>query len=100
MKQYYTLIQDFTPANDRNLADYLDEQGIKFHLGAEFSTALKEVGYRPESDANKLMRRCTVLIDEHELSAIMLSVGGVSVVGNSPTVNLKNKVRGWFKWMP
>jgi len=99
VKQYYTLIQEFTPVNDRNLCDYLDEQGIKFDIGAEFTTDLKEVGYRPMTIDDKLMRRCTVLIEEHELSAIMLSVGGVTVVDNKPFINIKNKVRGWFRWM-
>jgi hypothetical protein len=99
VKQYYTLIQEFIPTNDRNLCDYLDEQGIQFDVGAEFTTELKEVGYRAITDGDKLMRKCTVLIEEHELSAIMLSVGGVTVVGNRPFVDMKNKVRGWFKWM-
>jgi hypothetical protein len=40
-----------------------------------------------------------VLIEEEELSAIMLSVGGVSVIQNRPYINAKNKIRGMFKWI-
>lgn len=97
MKQYYTLIQEFVPTNERRLSEYLTEQGIVHEVGADFADEFKKLGYYMSTD--KLMLKCTALIEEHELSAIMLSVGGVTVVDNRPFINAKNKVRGWFKWI-
>jgi len=101
MKQYYTLVQAFSPENDKHLEDFLREQGIDFDLGADIASELKEFGYKELSGAHPmaLLKKYTVLIEEHELSAIMLSVGGVTVIRNRPAVNAKNKVRGMFKWI-
>jgi len=100
MKQYYTLIQEFVPTNERSLSEYLTEQGIEHEVGADFSEEFRRRGYHvPTMQDDKLMSRCIALIEEHELSAIMLSVGGITVVDNRPFINIKNKVRGWFKWI-
>lgn len=99
MRQYYTLIQDFSPLNDRSLSEYLTEQGIKYDMGADFADEfISKNHYLIPKTSDKLMSKCVALIEEHELSAIMLSVGGVTVVDNRPFINVKNKVRGWFKW--
>lgn len=100
MKQYYTLIQEFVPTNERSLSEYLTEQGIEHEVGADFADEfISKNHYLIPNASDKLMSKCTVLIEEHELSAIMLSVGGVTVVNNRPFINTKNKVRGWFKWI-
>lgn len=102
MKQYYTLIQDFIPGG-KFLGDYLDEQGILYTVGADFSEDLKEFGYidpnsGPGSAHEQLKKIFRVLIDEHELSAIKLSVGGVDIIQNRSGLNLKNKIRSCFSW--
>lgn len=100
MKQYYTLIQEFVPTNERNLSEYLTEQGIEHEVGADFADEfISKNHYLMPNAPDKLMSKCTALIEEHELSAIMLSVGGVTVVDNRPFINTKNKVRRWFKWI-
>jgi hypothetical protein len=98
MRQYYTLIQAFTPEY-RSLAEYLDSQGIEYTLGADFAQELKEFGYiNPSKTSNDLVKKYTVLIDEHELSAIKLSVDGVSIIQNRASVNTLNTARKYFKW--
>lgn len=98
MKQYYTIIQNFIPSG-RSLGEYLDEQGIHYTLGADFSEDLKEFGYiDPNTDPKQLKEIFRVLIDEHELSAIKLSVGGVDIIQNRSGLNLKNKIRSCFSW--
>ena len=100
MKQYYTLIQEFVPTNERSLSEYLTEQGIEHEIGADFAEEFSRHGLQYGSAlSDKFMLKCTTLIEEHELSAIMLSVGGVTVVDNRPFINTKNKIRRWFKWM-
>jgi hypothetical protein len=100
VKQYYTLIQEFAHTNERSLSEYLTEQGIRHEVGADFADEfISKNHYMVPALPDKLMSKCIVLIEEHELSAIMLSVGGVSVVDNRPFINTKNKVRGWFKWI-
>jgi hypothetical protein len=102
MKKYYTLVQIFTPQTDRCLGEYLEEQGIEFELGADFESELLPFGYaksRLPNGKDELLKKYTILIEDHELSAIMLSVGGVKQVGNRPFVTAKNKLRsclGWF----
>ena len=99
MKQYYTLIQDFSPLNDKSLCEYLTEQGIKYDMGADFADEfISKNHYLIPEASSKLMSKCVALIEDHELSAIMLSVGGVIVVDNRPFINVKNKVRGCFSW--
>jgi hypothetical protein len=99
VKQYYTLIQEFVPTNKRSLNEYLIEQGIEHEVGADFAEDFRKLGYNlPNMHPDELMSKCIVLIEEHELSAIMLSVDGVTIVDNRPFIDTKNKVRGWFKW--
>lgn len=102
MKQYYTLIQRFSTVDDRNLAQYLTEQDIKYQTGADFISEYRSARGVPFGDndhPNTLMLQCVALIEEHELSAIMPSVGGLTVVDNRPLINAKNKVRRCFKWI-
>lgn len=98
MKQYYTLIQAFQPENI-SLPDYLDQQGIDYTLGAEFCEDLREFGFKVPIVAGTLMKKYVVLIEEHELSAIMLSVDGVSVIQNRSGVKVQNKIRSYFSWI-
>lgn len=98
MKQYFTLVQAFIP-DHRPLGDYLDEQGIEYKLGADRYDELKMFGYfDPNANSASILKTFTVLIDEHELSAIKLSVDGVHVVQNRSAVKAQNKVRGYFSW--
>lgn len=99
MKQYFTLVQAFIP-DHRSLGDYLDEQGIEYKLGADRYDELKMFGYYdPNAKYDSILKTFTVLIDEHELSAIKLVVDGVHVVKNRPAVNAHNKVRSYFSWI-
>jgi len=99
MKQYYTLVQAFVPFG-RPLGEYLDEQGITYTLGADFSEELKKYGYiDPSGISGKLQKTYKVLIDEHELSAIKLSVDGVDIIQNRSSLKLQNKVRSYFSWI-
>ena len=98
MKQYYTLVQSFSPDNNKWLGDFLNDQGIEYDLGADFAGELKDLGYKNSNPA-ELLKIYTVLIEEHELSAIMLAVGGVTVVRNRPYENTRNKIRNMFRWI-
>lgn len=101
MRKYFTLVQEFDPSNhgDSELGTYLTNQGIVFQLGADFNYELCPFGYQcPPGSDQQLLKTYTVLIEEHELSAIMLSVGGVQVIQNRNSVNRKNKVRSMFSW--
>lgn len=97
MKQYYTLVQAFTPAG-KSLDEYLDQQGILYTLGADFSEELRNYGY-VGGTVGKIQKIYKVLIDEHELSAIKLSVGGVDIIQNRSSLNFHNKVRSYFTWI-
>jgi hypothetical protein len=98
MKKYYTLVQAFQPEN-RSLSEYLENQGIVYKLGADFSEELKEYGFNYTVSSGTLLKTFRVLIEEHELSAIILSVDGVSVIRNRPFLNILNKIRGYFSWI-
>lgn len=99
MKQYYTLVQAFQPEH-RDLGDFLTEQGIDHSVGADFAEELKAFGFKdPTSKTGTLLKTYKVLIDEHELSAIKLSVDGVTVIQNRDGVKLQNKIRGMFSWI-
>lgn len=99
MKQYFTLVQAFTP-DHRSLADYLDDQGIHYVLGADLYEELKKFGlYDANLTTGTLLKTYRVLIDEHELSAIMLSVDGVTKIQNRTEVAIQNKIRGYFSWI-
>lgn len=99
MKQYFTLVQAFTPEN-RSLREYLNTQCIEYTIGADLYEELKEYGYRDSiSKTGTLLKTYRVLIDEHELSAIMLSVDGVTSIKNRTGVKLQNRIRGYFSWI-
>jgi len=99
MKQYYTLVQGFHPEH-RDLQDYLDEQGIHYKVGADFAEELQRPGQiKLAIDHGTLLKKYTVLIEDHELSAIMLSVDGVHVVDNRNSIKFQNTVRGYFSWI-
>lgn len=99
MKQYYTLVQSFQPTH-KNLQDYLEEQGISYTVGADMSEELWEYGFKnPSVQSGVLLKKFTILIDEHELSAIMLSVDDVSVIRNRSGVKVQNKFRSYFSWI-
>jgi hypothetical protein len=99
MKQYYTLIQAFQP-DGRNLQDYLEEQGIKYEVGADFAEDLLKQGHNQMSAwYGTLFKKFVVLIEEHELSAIKLCIDGIEVVPNRNGVKLQNRVRGYFSWI-
>lgn len=74
------------------------DTNIKYHISAEFADDLQmsHGGYSPP--VNSLMKKYVVLVEEHELSAIKLSVDGIEVVGNRPFINFKNTLRGLFIW--
>ncbi len=99
MKQYFTLVQAFTP-DHRALGEYLESQGIEYVLSADLYEELKDFGYYdPKCTTGTLLKTYRVLIDEHELSAIMLSVDGVTNIKNRPGVKAHNKIRGYFSWI-
>lgn len=97
MKLFYTLVQDFTPNADRDLGLYLINQQIDYDLGADYAEELRSRGFKG-SAPNMLLKKYVVLIEEHELSAIMLSVSGVSAVDNDNWIKLKNRLRRCFSW--
>jgi hypothetical protein len=98
MKQYYTLIQAFQP-DGKNLQDYLEEQGIKYEVGADFAEDLLKKELQSSAWYGTLFKKFIVLIEEHELSAIKLCIDGIQVVPNRNGVKLQNKVRGYFSWI-
>lgn len=99
MKKYYTLVQDYIPSH-RSLEGFLDEQGIDYSLGADFPEDLRKFGFTcPSSKTGTLVKTYKVLIDDHELSAIKLSIDGVTVIENRDSVKLQNKIRGMFSWI-
>jgi hypothetical protein len=98
MKQYFTLVQAFQPTH-RGLGEYLEEQGIEYSLGADRYDELKMYGfYDANASPESILKTFKVLIDEHELSAIKLSVDGVHMVQNRSGVKAQNKVRSYFSW--
>lgn len=101
MKKYHTLVQAFTPQTDRLLDEYLTDQGIEYSLGADLESELKGYSVYPKSHPmqDRLLKKYTVLIEDHELSAIMLSVGGVVVVDNDKVARIKNTVRDKIGWL-
>lgn len=101
MRKYFTLVQDFIPElnNDGQLAAYLEDQGIKYEIGADFNKELIPLGYVSMTKDKELKKTYVVLIEEHELSAIMLSIGGVQIIKNRNSINRRNKVRSMFSWI-
>lgn len=99
MRKYYTLIQSFHHENERDLAEYLVSNKIDFDLGADFASELRPFGFTTTEGKEKdLLKKFVVLVEEYELSAIQLSVGGVTVIRNRTGVEMLNKLRGCFKW--
>jgi hypothetical protein len=93
-------VSDYIPDSGKEeLGPYLTRQGIIFNLGADFNEELKPFGYVPVTKDKELKKVYTVLIEEHELTAIMLSVGGVQIIKNRNSINRLNKVRSMFSWI-
>ena len=107
MKQYYTLTQDYIPENGgKTIGEYLDDQNIKYNVGADFNTDLKKFGYAEvfsyrvtAPSGERLVSVYRVLLDEHELTAIKLCVNGVIIIRNRLSINLMNKIRRYFSWI-
>lgn len=102
MRNYYTLVQKFdVEGNDcnRDLTDFLYSNNIEYKISADTAADLREFGLNDNAlDGREFYKIYTVLIDEYELSAIQLSVGGVTLIRNRSSVELLNKVRGVFSW--
>jgi hypothetical protein len=100
MRQYYTLVQPFTSEGELALGEYLEQSGITAHIGAEIASELTEYGFDKNrgSGMHMLLKKYVVLLEEHELTAIKLTIDNIQVLENRPAVNLQNKVRGYFKW--
>jgi hypothetical protein len=103
MKKYYTILQPFDSSPERSLSEYLDEQGMKYSLGGSLSSELREANFRHEFDVmgieHRIIKRYEVLLDEHELSGIKLTIENLLIIDNSPSVERKNKFRKMFSWM-
>lgn len=104
MKYYYTLVQELFPKDERPLSDYLDSNSIRYKISADFVKNLVDFGYKAPSSNNTtfpedvFLSKYTVLIEEHELSAIQLAVGGVSIIRNRSSVERLNKLRRMLAW--
>ena len=121
MKKYYTLIQPFLIGKDQDtsLTDFLYDRNIPFHIGGVFGDEQLYSEYYPADwtstasyfkyagnssitfaveDNLNLLRKFVILLDEHELSAIKLSVDNVTIIRNTRYYEFVNKVRSIFKW--
>lgn len=105
MRSYYTLVQPlFT--EDRDLEEYLKNQGVKFKLGADRQEELVDYGFTISNDGKihpvtgnrEMIATYVVLLDEADLSAIKLSIPEVQIIKNRTWPNFVNTVRGWFSW--
>lgn len=98
MRKYYTLIQKFhDEEGNRDLTEFLHNNDIEYKISADTATELREFGLR-QGNADDFYKKYVVLIDEEELTAIQLAVGGVILIQNRSGVNLLNKARGCFSW--
>jgi hypothetical protein len=97
VKQYYTLVQPFQSEANRDLGHYLKSQDIDYTVGADTVEELRKYGCRASWDIY-MMYKYVVLIEEHELSAISLCISDVDVIRNRSEIDLKNKIRSYFKW--
>lgn len=101
MKRYYTFAQSLRD-NFRSLGDYLNEQGIKYDLTVDYITELKKCEFKAGPGIfihTDLIKTYIVLLDEHELSAIMLCVDGVQIIRNRIFEDIVNHIRYYFKWI-
>jgi hypothetical protein len=100
MKLYYTLVQPFGEDLQKDLVYYLAEREIQYDMGADFADDLAPFGFKVTSatHGDRLLKKVIVLIEEHELSAILLSVDHVHVIRNRGGVEFKNTMRRMFKW--
>lgn len=99
MKQYVTLIAEFH-AETEDFFQYLSRQNIKYRVGGELAVELKKYGFIPNNKiSNTFLLRYVVLIEEYELSAILLTYDNISLIRNRPFLNFKNKIRNYFKWI-
>ena len=98
MKRYYTLVQPFNEQGT-TLAAYFRRQDITFSLGADRVDELKKLGFEgPNLDNDAIVKRYIVLLDEHELTAIQLTLDHVQILENEPMTERKNKLRKAFRW--
>jgi hypothetical protein len=99
MRKYYTLIQKFhDDAGNRDLTEFLHSNEIEYKISADTATELREFGLR-QGSPDDFYKKYVVLIDEHELSAIQLAVGGVILIKNRSSVNRLNWIRSFFPWL-
>lgn len=99
MKQYYTLVEPFRE-HGRSIGEYLEDNKIDYRLGAEDPRDLKEFGLQDFlDDKDLLVKTYSVLLDEHELSAIRLSVEKMSIIQVRPSTRLYNRIRSVIGWM-
>jgi hypothetical protein len=99
MRTYRTLTQLFEGSNTP-LGVYLDQQQIEYTLAVDCMVNLYSKGWKSEWEDSDILVKCyTLLIDEHELSAITLAVDNVHQIKNRKIYNILNVVRGWFKWI-
>jgi len=98
MRKYHTLIQKFNDEEgNRDLTEFLHSNEIEYSISADTATELREFGLR-QGSAEDFYKKYVVLVDESDLTAIQLSVGGVILIQNRSSVNLLNKIRGCFSW--
>ena len=95
MKLYYTLTQDFIAAPPE-IGPYLRSHGIKYNVGGDMQEELAPFGYKVSGTSMVLVY--VVLIEEYELSAIFLQFNNIQLIRNRKFVDIKNKLRKFFKW--
>ena len=93
-------MQKFNDGDSYKLSQWLTNNGIQYHLSAEFASDLREFGYSPAiSDSKDFLSKYVILIEEHELTALQLSISGVTIIENRKSIRIKNKIREIFSWM-
>ena len=98
MKKYYTLVQPFNEQGT-TLAEYFRRQDIPFSLGADRVDELMKLGFSdPNLDNDAIVKRYIVLLEEHELTAIQLTLDHVQILSNEPMTERRNQLRKAFAW--
>lgn len=96
MKLHRTLVQPFLLEDNRSLAEYLTTNGISYHISAEFA---EDIGLKGSHGSGILINTYVALIEEHELSAIFLSVDNIHQIKNRRWYDIKNSFRNTFRWL-
>lgn len=109
--RYYTFAQEVWNEETQELAKYLDEQRIKYTLGADFSSELQPLGYTgeyarpinpcrpPQPDGiniGYLVNTFVILGDEDDLTAIKMRFDRITILKNRKTLMVKNFFRKVF----